>query len=76
LAILAAADEVLTEHQRAGIGSRLILALLHRLRAHSMIDLACGDDLVGLYERFGGRRGNAVVWRNCQRLRAPGEVAT
>lgn len=68
--------EVLPEHQGAGIGSRLVLALLDRLRAHYMIDLACDDDVVGFYERLGGRRGSAVVWRNYERLGAAGEAAT
>lgn len=35
--------EVLPDHQRTGIGSRLVLALLDRVRAHYMIDLACDE---------------------------------
>jgi hypothetical protein len=27
-------------------------------------DLVCDDDVVSFYERLGGTRTNAVVWRN------------
>lgn len=62
--------EVLPSHQHAGVGSRLVRALLDRLADCYMIDLVCDDDVVPFYERLGGRRLNAVVWRNYDRLHA------
>lgn len=61
--------EVLPEHQGRGVGSRMVQALLERLGSCYMIDLVCDDDVVPFYERLGGTRLNAVVWRNHDRLR-------
>lgn len=60
--------EVLPTHQHAGVGSRLVRALLGRLRRCYMIDVVCDDDVVPFYERLGGQRLDAVAWRNYDRL--------
>jgi GNAT superfamily N-acetyltransferase len=65
--------EVLPQHQRSGIGSQMLRALLARLGTCYMIDLVCDDDVVPFYERLGGTRLNAMVWRHRDRLRADDE---
>ncbi len=62
--------EVVPEHQGSGVGTRLVRALLERLAGCYMIDLVCDDDVVPFYERLGGTRLEAVVWRNPNALRA------
>ena len=59
--------EVLPEFQRQGVGSLMLRALLDRLSACYMIDLACDDDVVPFYERLGGTKLNAMAWRNRNR---------
>lgn len=61
--------EVLPNHQRQGIGRRLLETMTARLASCYMIDLVCDDDVAGFYERCGSTRvGAAVVWRNYERL--------
>lgn len=60
--------EVLPSRQRAGIGSHIVGALLERLGHCYMIDLVCDAGVLPFYERLGGRRLDAVVWRNHDRL--------
>jgi GNAT superfamily N-acetyltransferase len=56
--------EVLSAYRGRGIGAELVARLLHRLEGRYSIDLACDADLVPFYERLGGTRGTAVLWRN------------
>jgi GNAT superfamily N-acetyltransferase len=60
--------EVLPDWQGRGIGSRLVTAMIDRLHRCYMIDLVCDDDVVPFYERLGGTRTNAVVWRDYDQL--------
>ena len=48
--------EVLPEYQGRGIGSELVRRILARYDDLYMVDLACDEELVGFYERFGLRR--------------------
>ena len=61
--------EVRAENQREG-SRALVERMLVRLRDCYMIDLVCDDDVAAFYERVGGQRFNAVVWRNYGRLSA------
>jgi len=56
--------EVLPAYQGRGIGTELVRRLLELLGGHYMIDLACDEDLVPFYERFGMVRGVGMVLRN------------
>lgn len=55
--------EVLPEHQGRGVGTELVRRLLAQLEDRYMIDLACDEDLVPFYERFGMRRSTGMGLR-------------
>lgn len=59
--------EVLPRHRSRGIATRLVHMLLHAARDCYMLDVACDDELVPFYERFGMRRSNAMMLRNYDR---------
>ncbi|MFS0673715.1 GNAT family N-acetyltransferase [Ornithinibacillus sp. 179-J 7C1 HS] len=59
--------EVLPEYKSKGIGSELVERMLGDLEHLYMIDLACDDDLVPYYERFGMQRSTAMIKRNYSR---------
>jgi ribosomal protein S18 acetylase RimI-like enzyme len=59
--------EVLPAYQGLGIGSKLVSNLLTDLAGFYSIDLACDDELVGFYRRFGFLRGNGMTIRNYER---------
>ena len=56
--------EVLPTYQSRGIGTELVRRLLELLEGHYMIDLACDEELVPFYERFGMVRGVGMALRN------------
>lgn len=56
--------EVLPTHQGQGVGTELMRRLLTRLEDLYMVDVACDDDLVAFYERFGFTRITALGRRN------------
>jgi ribosomal protein S18 acetylase RimI-like enzyme len=56
--------EVLPEYRGRGIGGELMCRVLSRLGSRYSIDLVCDRELVGFYDRLGGRPGTAVMWRN------------
>jgi len=56
--------EVLPAYQSRGIGTELVRRLLELLEGHYMIDLACDEDLVPFYERFGMVRWVGMGLRN------------
>jgi len=56
--------EVLPAYQSRGIGTELVRRLLELLEGHYMIDLACDEDLVPFYERFGMKRWVGMGLRN------------
>jgi ribosomal protein S18 acetylase RimI-like enzyme len=58
--------EVLPAYQGRGIGSELMRRIMESLDIY-MIDLACDDDLVPFYERFGMTQANAMCFRNYAR---------
>lgn len=58
--------EVLPDWQGRGIGSELVRRMIDQLSALYSIDLACDDDVVPFYERFGFMRSNAMSRRNYQ----------
>ena len=60
--------EVLPDWQGGGVGTALVAAMLDRLKACYMIDLACDDELVAFYSRLGGTRLKAMAWRNYDQL--------
>jgi GNAT superfamily N-acetyltransferase len=60
--------EVIPAWRRRGVGSRLVNCMLSRLSQCYMIDLVCDDDVVPFYERLGGTRLSAIVWRHHQQL--------
>ena len=59
--------EVVPSYNGQGIGTELVKRMFAELRHLYMIDLACDDDLVAYYERFGMIRGNSMVFRNYDR---------
>lgn len=59
--------EVLPDYQGRGIGSELTRRLLARLEPLYVTDLVCDENLVPYYERFGLRRGTAMLRRNYPR---------
>lgn len=59
--------EVRREWRGQGVASQLIKRLFAELGDLYMIDTACDDDLVPFYERFGMRRGNAMIRRDYAR---------
>lgn len=59
--------EVVPSYKGQGIGTELVKRMFAELRHLYMIDLACDDDLVAYYERFGMIRGNSMVFRNYDR---------
>jgi GNAT superfamily N-acetyltransferase len=56
--------EVLPAWRGQGIGQELVRRMLARLADRYAIDLVCDEDLVPFYERLGGTRGRAIMWRN------------
>ena len=56
--------EVLPTYQSRGIGTELVRRLLELLEGLYMIDLACDEDLVPFYERFGMERWVGMGLRN------------
>ena len=56
--------EVLPAWRGQGIGRELVRRMLARLADRYAIDLVCDEDLVPLYERLGGTKGRAMMWRN------------
>lgn len=59
--------EVLPAYKEQGIGTELVKRMFNELNQLYMIDLACDDDLVAYYERFGMVRGNSMLFRNYDR---------
>lgn len=59
--------EVLPAYKEQGIGTELVKRMFNELNQLYMIDLACDDDLVAYYERFGMVRGNSMLFRNYER---------
>lgn len=59
--------EVIPSYKGQGIGTELVKRMFAELRHLYMIDLACDDDLVAYYEKFGMNRGNSMVFRNYDR---------
>ena len=59
--------EVRPEWRGRGVAQALMTRLLAQLDGLYMIDTACDDDLVPFYERFGMRRGNAMIRRDYAR---------
>lgn len=59
--------EVLPAYKEQGIGTELVKRMFNELNQLYMIDLACDDDLVAYYERFGMVRGNSMMFRNYER---------
>ena len=56
--------EVLPAYQSRGVGTELVRRLFELLEGHYMIDLACDEDLVPFYERFGMVRGVGMLLRD------------
>ncbi len=56
--------EVLPAWRGRGIGSELMRRMLDRLGNRYAIDLVADDDVAPFYERLGGTRGRALMWRN------------
>ncbi|MCC7522214.1 GNAT family N-acetyltransferase [Candidatus Uhrbacteria bacterium] len=56
--------EVLPEHQGKGIGKAMTDRIIERLGNIYMIDTVCDENLVGFYEKFGMKRGIAMMKRN------------
>jgi GNAT superfamily N-acetyltransferase len=56
--------EVLPAWRGQGIGRELVRRMLARLADRYAIDLVCDEDQVPFYERLGGTRGRAIMWRN------------
>lgn len=59
--------EVVPSYKGQGIGTELVKRMFAELRHLYMIDLACDDDLVAYYEKFGMIRGNSMIFRNYDR---------
>lgn len=59
--------EVTPSYKDQGIGKELVKRMFAELRHLYMIDLACDDDLVAYYEKFGMVRGNSMHIRNYDR---------
>lgn len=59
--------EVLPAYKAKGIGTKLVEHMLAELKHLYMIDLACDDDLVPYYERFGMQKSTAMMLRNYDR---------
>jgi GNAT superfamily N-acetyltransferase len=56
--------EVLPAYRGRGIATELVKRVLARLEGRYSVDLVCDPDLVPFYERLGGQRWTAMVWRN------------
>ena len=59
--------EVRAAWRGRGVASALMRSLLEGLDGLYMVDTACDEDLVPFYERFGLRRGTAMVRRDYAR---------
>ncbi len=59
--------EVVREFQGRGVGRRLIEEVVASLSHLYMIDVACDDDLIPFYEKFGMMSGNSMILRNYNR---------
>ena len=56
--------EVKPEYQRKGIGKRLMRILFEDLRQMPIIDLMCGKDVQGYYEKLGITRTKGTRKQN------------
>ncbi|HYO43283.1 MAG TPA: GNAT family N-acetyltransferase [Candidatus Limnocylindrales bacterium] len=56
--------EVLPGWRGQGIGTGLMRRMLDHYRDRYAIDLVADDDVAPFYERLGGTRGRAMLWRN------------
>jgi ribosomal protein S18 acetylase RimI-like enzyme len=56
--------EVLPEYQGKGVGNAMMRRIMERLGNIYMIDTVCDENLVGYYEKFGMKRGIAMMKRN------------
>jgi GNAT superfamily N-acetyltransferase len=56
--------EVLPAWRGHGIGTELMRRMLDHYRDRYAIDLVADDDVAPFYERLGGIRGRAIMWRN------------
>ena len=56
--------EVLPSYQKMGIGSELVKRMLRTLENYYMVDVACDDDMVPFYKRFGMARSNSMIIRS------------
>ena len=65
--------EVLPRYRGLGIGTELVRRVLARLATRYSIDLVCDADRAAFYERLGGVAGVAMVWRNRDAMKPPGE---
>ena len=59
--------EVRAAWRGRGVASALMRSLLEQLDGLYMVDTACDEDLAPFYERFGLRRGTAMVRRDYAR---------
>ena len=60
--------EVLTDYRGQGIGKKLIMLMLDRLKDLYMIDLLCDDEFQLFYEKLGMSKAKGMMIRNyeCQ----------
>lgn len=56
--------EVLPEHRRRGIGSKLVRSILDQLGGIYMVDLMCDPDIQPFYEALGFQRSSGMIRRN------------
>lgn len=55
--------EVLPEYHNRGIGGELVKRMLGQLENFYMVDLACDEDLIPFYEKFGLKKLVAMAGR-------------
>lgn len=56
--------EVLPDYQGKGIGTAIMNRIVEKLGDLYMIDTVCDEPLVGFYEKFGMKRGIAMMKRS------------